>query len=37
LLQAAARAGISDRIESLTEGHSWISSDARTLKRDGTV
>jgi len=37
LLRAAAGAGISDRIESLAEGQSWISSDSQTLKRDGTA
>jgi len=37
LLQAAARAGVSDRIEALAEGESWITPEVNSIQRDGTA
>lgn len=37
LLQAAASAGISDSIEALAEGRTWISLESEALQRDGTA
>ena len=37
LLQAAARAGLSDRIESLAEGQSWISAESDAIEQDETA
>jgi L-ascorbate metabolism protein UlaG (beta-lactamase superfamily) len=37
LLQAASRANVSDRIEALVEGLSWISAGSDAIKRDGTA
>lgn len=37
LLQAATRAGVSDRVAQLAEGESWRSTEAETLEQDGTA
>lgn len=37
LLQASARAGVSDRIEALAEGESWITPEVNSIRRDGTA
>ena len=37
LLQAAAHAGVTDRIEALAEGRSWIASEVDAIQRDGTA
>jgi len=36
LLQAATRAGLGDRVESLSEGQSWISPISTAIQLDGT-
>ena len=37
LLQAAARAGVSDRVEALAEGESWIKLESEGIQRSGTA
>jgi L-ascorbate metabolism protein UlaG (beta-lactamase superfamily) len=37
LLQAAASAGVSDRVEILAEGESWITPESHRIQRSGTA
>jgi L-ascorbate metabolism protein UlaG (beta-lactamase superfamily) len=37
LLQAAARAGVTDCVEALAEGQSWMSAESAEIERDGTA
>ncbi|MBS1805362.1 MAG: MBL fold metallo-hydrolase [Acidobacteria bacterium] len=37
LLQAATQAGVSDRVEALAEGQSWISAEPAAIERDGAA